>query len=57
MPGFHDNVHFDICSICLRLNVSSLREIQYSQIEQSEKRTHTNESMIFKMLYLYGFVR
>ena len=46
-----------ICSICLKLDVSSLIEIQYSQIEPSEKRTHTNESMMLKMFYLYGFVR
>ena len=46
-----------VCSICLKLDVSSLTEIQYSQIEPSEKRTHTNESMMLKMFYLYGFVR
>ena len=35
--------------------MSSLTEIQYLQIETSEKGTHTNESMMLKMFYLYGF--
>ena len=52
--GFYDNAHLHICSICLRLDVSSLVKIQYSEIEPSEKGTHTNESMIFKMFFLYG---
>ena len=54
---FYDNAHFYICLICWRLNVSSLTKIQYLQIEPSEKRTHTNENMMLKMFFLYGFVR
>ena len=34
-----------------------LIEIQYLQIERSEKEAHTNESMKFKMFYVHGFVR
>ena len=56
-PGFCDNAHLHICSICLRLDVSLLTEIQYLQIEPSEKETHTNESIMLKMFYLYGFFR
>ena len=47
-PGFYDNAHLHVCSICLRLFVSSLKEIQYLQIEPSEKGTHTNESLMLK---------
>ena len=36
-PGFNDNAHLHICSICLRHDVSSLTEIQYLQIEPSER--------------------
>ena len=43
--------------ICLRLDVSSLTEIQYLQIDPSEKGTHTNKIMMLEMFYLYGFVR
>ena len=46
--GFYNNAHLHICSICLRFDVSSLIEIQYLQIEPSEKGTHTNESMMLK---------
>ena len=46
-----------ICSSCLRLDVSSLTEIQHLHIETSEKETYTNERKMLKMLYLYGFVR
>ena len=56
-PGFYDNEHLHICSICLRLAVSSLTEIQYLQIEPGGKGTHTDESMMLKMFYLYGFIR
>ena len=37
--------------------MSSLTKTQSLQIEPSEKRTHTNESVMLKMFYLYGFVR
>ena len=33
-------------------DVSSLTEIHYSQIEASEKRTHTTEGLMLKMFYL-----
>ena len=56
-PGFYDNVHLNICSICKRLVVSSLTKVHYLEIEPSEKGTHTNESMLLKMFYRYGFVR
>ena len=56
-PGFSNNVHLHICSKFTRLDVSSLTEIQYLQIESSEKGTYTNESMMLKMFYLYRFVR
>ena len=56
MSGFYDNAHFHICSASLRLVVSSLTEILYWQIEPSGKGTHTNESMMLKMFYQYGFV-
>ena len=36
--------------------LSSLRKIQYLQIEPSGKGTHTNETKMLKMLHLYGFV-
>ena len=42
-PGFHNDAHLHICSIGLRLVVSSMTEIQYLQIEPSEKRSHTND--------------
>ena len=35
--GFYDNAHLHICSICLRLVVSSLIEIQYLQVNQVER--------------------
>ena len=37
--------------------VSSLTEIQYLQIEPGRKGAHTNESMMLKIFYLYGFLR
>ena len=48
-PGFYDDAHLHICSICLRLDVFSLTEIQYLQNELSEKGTHTIESMTLKI--------
>ena len=51
-PDFYDKSGLHISSICLRLD-----EIQYLQIERSEKGKHTNESMMLKMFYLYGFIR
>ena len=51
-PGFYENAHLLIYSICLRHYVSSLTEIQYLQIEPSEKGHHINESMMLKMFYL-----
>ena len=56
-PGFYDNSHLHICSICLRLIVSSLTKNQYLQIEPGQKGTHTNENMMLKIFYLYGFLR
>ena len=38
-------------------SMCSLTEIQYLQIEPSEKGTYTNGSMILKICSLYGFVR
>ena len=38
-PGFYNKFHLHICSICLRLDVSSLKEIQWLQIELNEKGT------------------
>ena len=55
--GFYNDAYLHICSICLRLDVSLLPEIQYLQIEPSGKETHTNESMMPKIFYLYGLVR
>ena len=46
--GFCDNAHSYICSICLRLDIFSLTEIQNLQINPSEKETHTNESIMPK---------
>ena len=46
-----------MCSICLRLVVSSLTEIQYLDIDPSRKGTHPSESMMVKMFYVDGFVR
>ena len=43
--------------VSLRISVSSLTEIHYLQIEPTEKGTYTNESIIPKMCYLYGFFR
>ena len=37
--------------------VSSLKETQYLQIEPIEKETHTDESIMFQIFYLHGFVR
>ena len=37
-------------------DVSSLTEIHYSQIEASEKRTHTTEDLMLKMFYLQEVV-
>ena len=49
---------FAIMYICtIRLDVSSLTEIQYLQVEPIEKETHNNEIMMLKMFYPYGFVR
>ena len=45
-PGFYENAHLHICSICLRLVVTSLTEIQYLQIESGGKGTHTNVSIM-----------
>ena len=45
------------CLIYLRPDVPSLTEIEYLQIKPSKKGTHTNESMMFKIFYLYKFVR
>ena len=56
-PGFYNNTYLHICSICLRLDVSSLSEIQYLQTEPSEKETHINKRVMLKMFYLYGLVR
>ena len=44
-------------SIYSILTVSSLTEIQYLLIEPSGKGTHTNQSLMLKIFYLYGFVR
>ena len=44
-------------SVSLRLDMSSLTEIQCLQTEPSEKGIHTNESMMLKMFYLYRFVK
>ena len=54
---FYDNTHLQICSIGIRLDVSVLTEIKYLEIEPSEKETDTNEIMMIKMFYLYGFVK
>ena len=35
----------------------SLIKVQHLQIEPNEKGIHINESMMFKMFYLYQFVR
>ena len=48
-PGICDNAHLHICSIFFKLDVFSLTEIQYLQIESCEKETHINESMMLKM--------
>ena len=50
-PGFPDNAYLHICSICLRLDGSSLTKIQYLQVEPSEKRTYTNGSMMLDVLF------
>ena len=57
VPGFYDNAHLSIFSICLIFDMSSLTEIQHLEIESSEKGTHTNERMMLKMFYLCGFVK
>ena len=54
---FYDNGHLRICSICLRLAVSSLKGIQYLQIGPTGKRADTNENNMLKKFCLYGFVR
>ena len=36
-PGFYDNAQFYFCLISLGLDVSSLTNIQYLQIEPREK--------------------
>ena len=51
-PGFYDNAYLHNSS-----DVSSLTEIQYWEIEPSEKETHSNESMRFKMFYLHEYFR
>ena len=56
-PGFYVSAHLHICSICLRIDVFPLTEIQYLQTEQREKETHTNQSIMLKMSYLSRFVR
>ena len=55
--GFYNNADLHICLIFLRLDVPSLTEIQYFQIEQSKKGTHSHKCVMLKMLDLYGFVR
>ena len=40
------DAHQQICSICLRHDMSSLTEIQYLKIEPSVKRTYSNETMM-----------
>ena len=40
-----------ICSICLRVSLSLLTEVQYFKIEPCEKITNTNESMIRNMFF------
>ena len=45
-PGFYDITHCSIIS--LRLDVSSLTEIQYLSIEPNEYGMHTDESMMLK---------
>ena len=49
--------HLHSYTICLRPDMYSSTEIQYLQNEPSEKGTHTKESMMLKMFYLYGTVR
>ena len=56
-PAFYDNAHLHICTICLRLDVSSLTEIQYLQIRVSKKGLHTNEIVMFEIFCPYWFVR
>ena len=48
-PSLCNNAHLHICSICFKLDLSSLTEIQYLQIEPSEKETRIDESMMLKM--------
>ena len=55
-PGFYDNAHLQICSICLKLNVSSLTKNQYLLLEPSEKEMHTNNSIALNIFCLYKFV-
>ena len=50
--GFNDNKHSYICSICW-LDVSSF----LFSICRLNQVKNTNESMMLKMFYLYGFVR
>ena len=45
-PGFDVNADLQICAICLKLDMSSLTEIQYLKIEPSVRRTYTNETMM-----------
>ena len=54
---FYDNGHLRICSICLRLAVSSLNGVQYLQIGPTGKRADTNENNMLKKFCPYGFVR
>ena len=55
--GFYDSAYLHICSICVRLDVSSVTEIQYLQNEPSGKGTHTNKSIMLKMFCVHRFVR
>ena len=50
-PGSYENAYLHIWSICVKQYVSSLIQIQYLQIESSDKGTLTNENMILKMFY------
>ena len=54
---FYNNARLHICSIRLRLDLSSLTKNQYLQTEPSENGMYTDESMMLKISYLYGFVR
>ena len=52
MAGFYNTVHFHICSICVKLVVSSLTETQYLPTKASGKKKNNSKTLMLKTKFL-----